>query len=169
MHTVHLDIIKASRSNALPDDGVTILAGLSINKDKTKYMQIKRTGTKDITHLNIDNYASENVKNFNYLGSILNADNKMNIEIAERIAKGNKAYYANAKLMKSKFLKKNTKMKIYKTMIRPVITYSSETWTLTTKDENNLRIFERQILRKIFGAVNIDHIWRYEITWRLIN
>ena len=104
-------------------------------------MQIKRTGTKDITHLNIDNYASENVKNFNYLGSILNADNKMNIEIAERIAKGNKAYYANAKLMKSKFLKKNTKMKIYKTMIRPVVTYSLEAWTLTTKDENNLRIF----------------------------
>ena len=54
-------------------------------------------------------------------------------------------------------------------MIRPVVTYSSETWTLATEDENNLRIFERQILRKIFGAVNIDHIWRYEITWRLIN
>jgi hypothetical protein len=33
----------------------------------------------------------------------------MNIEIAERIAKGNKAYYANAKPIKSKFLKKNTK------------------------------------------------------------
>jgi hypothetical protein len=51
-------------------------------------------------------------------------------------------------------------MKIYKTMIRPVVTYSSETWTLTAKDENNLRIFERQILRKIFGPVNIDNIWR---------
>ena len=38
-----------------------------------------------------DNFAFENVENFNYLGSILNADNKMNIEVAERIAKGNKA------------------------------------------------------------------------------
>ena len=66
------------------------------------------------------------MENFNYLGSILNAVNKMNIEIAERIAKGNKAYYANAKLIKSKFLKKNTKMKIYKTMIRSVITYSAD-------------------------------------------
>jgi hypothetical protein len=36
----------------------------------------------------------------------------MNTEIAERIAKGNKAYYANAKLIKLKFLKRNTKMKI---------------------------------------------------------
>jgi hypothetical protein len=51
-------------------------------------------------------------------------------------------------------------MKIYKTMIRPVVTYSSETWTLTAKHENNLRIFERQILRKIFGPINIYNIWR---------
>jgi hypothetical protein len=157
---VHLDIIKANTSNVLPGDGVTILVGLSINEDKTKYMQIKKTRTKDITHLNINNYAFENVKNFNYLGSILNADNKMNIEIAERIEKGNKAYYAKAKLIKSKFPKKTTKMKIYKTMIRPVVMYSPETWTLTTKDENNLCIFERQILRKIFGPVNIDNIQR---------
>ena len=45
-------------------------------------------------------------------------------------------------------------------MIRPVVTCLSETWTLTAKDENNLRIFERQIFRKIFGLVNIDSVWR---------
>jgi hypothetical protein len=53
-------------------------------------------------------------------------------------------------------------------MIRPVVTYSSVTWTLTTKDENNLRIFKRQILRNISGLVNIDMYGEYEITWRLI-
>jgi len=52
----------------------------------------------------------------------LNADNTINIEIVERIVKGNKAYCASAKLIKSKFLKRNTKMKIYKTIIRPVVT-----------------------------------------------
>ena len=51
-------------------------------------------------------------------------------------------------------------MKIYKKIIRPVVTYSSQTWTLTAKDENNLRIFERQIQGKIFGTVSIDNIWR---------
>ena len=45
------------------------------------------------------------------------------MEIAKNIAKGNKAYFANSKLIKSKLLKKNTKMEIYKPMIRPVITY----------------------------------------------
>jgi hypothetical protein len=50
------------------------LVGLNINEDKTKYMQIKRNGIKDITHLKIDNFTFENVENFNYLGSILNTD-----------------------------------------------------------------------------------------------
>jgi hypothetical protein len=58
-------------------------------------MKIKRTGTKDITRLKIDNFAFENVEKFNYLGYILNADNKMNIEFAEKTAKGNKAYSTN--------------------------------------------------------------------------
>jgi len=85
------------------------LVGLNINEGKTKYMQIKRKGIKDITHLKIDKFTFENVENFNYLGSILNADNKMNIEFSEKIAKDNKAYYANSKLIKSKLLKKTLK------------------------------------------------------------
>jgi len=38
--------------------------------------------------------------------------------------------------------------------------YWSETWTATAKGEDNLRTFEWQILRKLFGPVNIDNIWR---------
>jgi hypothetical protein len=53
----------------------------------------------------------------------LNAEDKMNIEIDERIVKGNKAYYANEKLIKSESLKRSTKMKIYKMIIRPVVMY----------------------------------------------
>jgi len=60
------------------------LVELNINKDKSKYMKIKRKGIKDITHLKIDNFTFDNVENFNYLGSTLNADNKMNTQIAEK-------------------------------------------------------------------------------------
>jgi hypothetical protein len=51
-------------------------------------------------------------------------------------------------------------MKIYTTTIRPVVTYTSGTWTLTAKDENNLRIFEMQILKKILGFV-VPCIFKY--------
>jgi hypothetical protein len=46
-----------------------------------------RKGIKDATHQKIDNFTFEDVENFNYLGSILNADNKMNIEIAGKNSK----------------------------------------------------------------------------------
>ena len=58
-------------------------------------------------------------------------------------------------------------MKRYKAAIRPVVTYLSETWTLTAKHENNLRIFEAQILRKIYDPVNIDNIWRIRINMEI--
>jgi len=117
-------------------------------------------GIKEITYLKIDNFVFESFENFNYLGPILNVDKKTNIEIAKRIRKDKKPYYVNTKLIKSKFVTKNIEMEIYKTMIRPAVTYSSETWTLTAKDENNLRNFERQILRKTSGLLNTDNIWR---------
>jgi len=54
----------------------------------------------------------------------LNVDNKINTEIAKKKkAKGNKAHYNNSELIKSELLKKNIKMKIYQTMIRPVVTH----------------------------------------------
>ena len=45
------------------------------------------------------------------------------------------------------------KLQIYKTLIRPVMTYGAETGTLTAAEENALRRFERKVLRKIYGPV----------------
>jgi hypothetical protein len=63
--------------------------------------------------------------------------------------------------MKSRALNRSSKLKIYKTLIRPVVTYGSEAWTLTRRNEQQLRIFERKILSKIFGAIQDENgIWR---------
>ena len=39
-------------------------------------------------------------------------------------------------LMRSRALNRSSKLKIYKTLIRPVVTYGSEAWTLTLKNLN---------------------------------
>jgi hypothetical protein len=44
-------------------------------------------------------------------------------------------------------------MTLCKVLVRPVAKYSSETWTLSKADERGLGLFERKILRSIFGAV----------------
>jgi hypothetical protein len=42
-------------------------------------------------------------------------------------------------------------MKIYKTVILPVVLYGCKTWTLTLGEEHRLRVSENRVLRKIFG------------------
>ncbi|KAJ4450726.1 hypothetical protein ANN_02156 [Periplaneta americana] len=56
------------------------------------------------------------------------------------------------KLLSSSLLSKNLKVRIYKTVILPVVLYGCETWTLTLREEHRLRVFENKVLRKIFGA-----------------
>jgi len=46
------------------------------------------------------------------------------------------------------------KIKLYKTLIRPVLAYGSETWVLSKSDEAILGVFEWKILRPIFGPTN---------------
>ena len=98
--------------------------------------------------------------NFEYLGTTLNNQNKIDEEISRRIMKGNKAYFANVKLIKSKLISRQTKMKIYKTLIRPVLTYGAETWTLTSINSNRLRVFERKVIRRIYGPILEGDVWR---------
>jgi hypothetical protein len=43
------------------------------------------------------------------------------------------------------------KVRIYKTIILPVVLYACETWSLTIREEHKLRVFEHRVLRRIFG------------------
>jgi hypothetical protein len=70
--------------------------------------------------------------------------------------------------MKSRLLNRSSKLKIYKSLKRPVVTYRCEAWTLTDRDEQNLRIFEHRILREIFGPVqNEDAYLRIRMNYEL--
>jgi hypothetical protein len=45
----------------------------------------------------------------------------------------------------------NTFIRIYKTIILPVVLYGCETWYLALREEHRLRVFENRVLRRIFG------------------
>ena len=62
------------------------------------------------------------------------------------------ASFANQKILQSKLISKKTKIKLYKAPIRPVAVYGSECWVLTENIKQKLLVFERKILRRIFGA-----------------
>jgi hypothetical protein len=53
--------------------------------------------------------------------------------------------------LSSRLLSKNTKIRVYRTIILPVVLYGCETWSLTLREEQRLRVFENRVLRRIFG------------------
>jgi hypothetical protein len=53
--------------------------------------------------------------------------------------------------LSSRLISKSLKIKIYRTVILPVVLYGCETWSLTLREEHRLRVFENRVLRKIFG------------------
>ncbi|KAF0686884.1 Uncharacterized protein FWK35_00036068, partial [Aphis craccivora] len=99
------------------------------------------------------NLTFEKVENFKYLGVNINSKNDMHREVSERIASGNRCYHSISKLLKSKLLSRKSKTLLYTSYLRPVITYACETWSSTKGDSNRLAIFERKVLRNIFGPI----------------
>jgi len=73
---------------------------------------------------------------------------------------GNRVCAANRRMLNRKITERSAKMQMYKMLIRPAVTYGSETLTLTKSNENLLRIFEMKILLEIYGPIQEGDIWR---------
>jgi hypothetical protein len=87
--------------------------------------------------------------------------NDIHDEIKSTLNSGNACYYSVQHLLSSRIMSKNLKIKIYKTVILPVVLYGCETWSLTLREERRLRVFENRVLRKIFGPRREeDGSWR---------
>ena len=88
---------------------------------------------------------------YTWWGSLLTNQTSIQEEIKCRLKAGNSCYYSVQTLLSSRLLSKNLKIKIYKTIILPVVLYGCETWSLTLREESRLRLFGNRILRRIFG------------------
>jgi hypothetical protein len=73
---------------------------------------------------------------------------------------GNRTYFAAISLFRNRTLSRATKIRLYKALIRPVVIYGAETWTMTKKEEKALLIFERKIFRRIYGPKYEDGKWK---------
>lgn len=131
--------------------------GLEINQEKSKYMKITRKEEKVRNRvIKVGEYNMEEVESFKYLGTIINRKNNRSGEIDQKIQSGYKAYYGHKMIMNNKKISKKTKLRLYRTVIRPVVTYAAENICLTKREEEKLKIFERKIVRKIFGGKKLN-------------
>ena len=97
---------------------------------------------------------------------VLEKENPIAEEIKSRLRSGNACYHSVQNLLSSRLLSKNLKIKIYRTIVLPVVLYGCETWSLTLREERKLRVFENTVLRRIFGPRMDEATGEW---WRLHN
>ena len=102
--------------------------------------------------MKIGNSSFQRVEQFKYLETtLLTNRNSIQEEIKSRLKSRNARYHSVQNLLSSILLFKNLKIKIYITIILPLVLYGCETWSLTMREERRLRVFENRVLRRIFG------------------
>jgi hypothetical protein len=88
-----------------------------------------------------------------YLGTLITSDNNISAEINNRITLANRSYFGLVNILKSKDINRKYKVIIFKALIKPVLMYGAEAWVLSKADEARLGVFERKILRRIYGSL----------------
>jgi len=91
------------------------------------------------------------VEELKYLGTTLTNKNSIQEEIRRRLKVGNACYYSVQNLLFSSLLSKKLKIKIYRTIILPVVLYGCETLSLKLREERRLRVFENRVFRRVLG------------------
>ena len=101
-------------------------------------------------YMKINNDSLERVVESKYFGTNLKNQNPFQGEIRSGLNSANTCYNSVKNLLSSNLLSKNLNIKIYWTIILPVVLYGCETWWLTLRGERRLKAFRNWVLRRIF-------------------
>jgi hypothetical protein len=126
--------------------------GLEVNIERTKYMLVTHDQNADQNQdIKIaKNSSFENMSQFRYLGTTVTHQNLIQEEI-RRLISDSACCHSVQNYLSLCLLSMNLKIKMYRTVILPVVPYGCETWSLTLREEHRLKMFENRVLRRIFG------------------
>ena len=76
-------------------------------------------------------------------------------------------YFRQGQIFTFRAISKAVEIEITKTMVKPAVDCASETWHITVVDMKRLKTWERKMLRRIYGPVVEQVIWRIRTNWEL--
>ena len=127
---------------------VSLDFGLKINVNKTKIMIVDRENEgRNNQPDRVGRF--EVVDKFIYLGSMLQNSGSSELEIRRRIEIARSAMTQLFKVWKNRNITKATKIKLVNTLIFPIFSYASETWTIRADDRRRIDAFEMWVWRRM--------------------
>jgi hypothetical protein len=125
--------------------------GLEVNTERAKYTLLSRQQNAGHNHdIRKADRCFENMAKFRYLSKNRTNQNLIQKEINSRLNSGNVYYHSAQKLLSSRLLSQSIKIRLYETIILPVVLYGCETWFLRLRKDYRMRVFEKRVLRRIF-------------------
>jgi len=91
----------------------------------------------------------EDVEEFVYLGATVTKEDGGTEDINKRLSKAQRAFFNFRKIWNTRNIGRNTKIKMFKTLVRPVLLYGCEAWKLTAAEEKKLDRFQFTCLKRI--------------------
>ncbi len=126
-----------------------------MNPSKTEYLELDPQTPGEIE---LDGTTLPRTTELRYLGSTMSATGDTTAEAAAR-ANATWLKWRNCTgVMCDRKMPRHLKSKIYKTVIRPVAPYGSQTWAMTKKVENTMNVLEMRIARWSLGVTRLDRI-----------
>ena len=126
--------------------------GLAVNESKTKYPVSAAKDSSIRESVEIHGYNFEVVKDFVYLGSSINTDNDISLEIRRRITLANRCYFGLRKQLSKRAFSWRTKICLYKSLILSILLYGAETWTMTSqmysKGKSYVRLMDLSVIEE---------------------
>ena len=109
--------------------------------------------------ISIENTVLKQVDQFTYLGGVATSDASCGSDIKRRIGLATGASASLSTIWAAKEISKQTKIRVYQSLVLSILLYNSETWTLRETDKRRLLVFEMTVLRRILGITRRDR-WR---------
>lgn len=115
-------------------------------------------------NIDIENTKIEQVNTFQYLGVEIDGKGTQETEINNRVEKAIKLYYTMSnKFLNTKEISQQTKLRVFKSIYRPILTFGCESWNLTKKQKSQIQAAEMKYLRRVKGITKRDRIRNIEI------
>ena len=130
--------------------------GLKISRTKTEYLPSPTNDTE--TTVKIVDAELPTVTSFKYVGLLFTSEGGPQADVNDRIRIGWMKWKEVSGVMCDRKVPVKLKDKVFKTIIRPAMTYGSECWAVKKKDENKLNSAEMMILIWARGKTRLDHI-----------